>query len=105
MPGGPDLRPGLRATGPAALPLPPTRHPNQQGNDKGTQYRSAIFYHTTEQRAAAEKVKAAVQASGKWKRPITTAVVPYEKFWEAEAYHQDYLQKNPGGYTCHWLRD
>jgi len=78
---------------------------NQQGNDKGTQYRSAIFYHTTEQRAAAEKVKAALQASGKWKRPITTAVVPYEKFWEAEGYHQDYLQKNPGGYTCHWLRD
>ncbi|TPW19820.1 MAG: peptide methionine sulfoxide reductase msrA/msrB [Elusimicrobia bacterium] len=78
---------------------------NQQGNDKGTQYRSAIFYHTTEQRSVAEKVKAALQASGKWKRPITTAIVPYEKFWEAEDYHQDYLQKNPGGYTCHWLRD
>jgi peptide methionine sulfoxide reductase msrA/msrB len=78
---------------------------NQQGNDKGTQYRSAVFYHTTEQRALAEKVKAEVQASGKWKRPLTTAVVPYEKFWEAEDYHQDYLQKNPGGYTCHWVRD
>ncbi|MBI3296946.1 MAG: bifunctional methionine sulfoxide reductase B/A protein [Elusimicrobia bacterium] len=79
--------------------------PNRQGNDIGTQYRSAIFYHTDEQRAAAEKVKAAVDASGKWKRPIATEIVPFKKWWAAEDYHQDYLAKNPGGYTCHWLRD
>ena len=78
---------------------------NRQGPDIGAQYRSAIFYHTTEQKAEAERVKAKLEASGKWKRPIQTAVVPYEKFWAAEDYHQDYLQKNPGGYTCHWMRD
>ncbi len=79
--------------------------PNRQGNDVGTQYRSAIFYHTDEQRATAEKVKAAVEKSGKWKRPVSTEIVPFKKWWPAEGYHQDYLEKNPGGYTCHWLRD
>lgn len=79
--------------------------PNRQGNDVGTQYRSAIFYHGDEQRATAEKVKAAVEKAGKWKRPLTTEIVPFKKWWPAEAYHQDYLEKNPGGYTCHWLRD
>jgi peptide methionine sulfoxide reductase msrA/msrB len=78
---------------------------NQQGNDQGSQYRSAIFYTSEEQRKTAEKVKARVDASGKWKRPVVTQIVPAGPFWKAEEYHQDYLQKNPGGYTCHFLRD
>ena len=78
---------------------------NRQGNDVGTQYRSAIFYENDEQRRTAEKVKASVEASGKWKRPITTEIVPATEFWPAEEYHQNYLQKHPGGYTCHYLRD
>jgi peptide methionine sulfoxide reductase msrA/msrB len=79
--------------------------PNRQGNDVGTQYRSAIFYENDEQRRVAEKVKASVEASGKWKRPITTGIVAATQFWPAEDYHQNYLQKHPGGYTCHYLRD
>jgi peptide methionine sulfoxide reductase msrA/msrB len=79
--------------------------PNRQGNDIGTQYRSAVFFHSEAQRAAAQKVKAAVDASGKWKRPVVTEIVPASAFWPAEEYHQDYLRKNPGGYTCHYLRD
>jgi peptide methionine sulfoxide reductase msrA/msrB len=79
--------------------------PNRQGNDAGTQYRSAIFYLDEEQRRAAEAVKARVEASGKWRRPIVTEIVPAGEFWPAEDYHQDYLEKNPGGYTCHFLRD
>ncbi|HEX6052530.1 MAG TPA: peptide-methionine (S)-S-oxide reductase MsrA [Gemmatimonadaceae bacterium] len=78
---------------------------NRQGNDVGTQYRSAIFYSSPEQREAAERVKARVSASGKWQRPIVTEIVPEAKWYPAEHYHQDYLQKNPGGYTCHFLRD
>jgi peptide methionine sulfoxide reductase msrA/msrB len=78
---------------------------NRQGNDIGTQYRSAIFFHSEEQRKTAERVKEAVDKSGKWKKPIVTQIVPAGKFWKAEDYHQDYLQKNPGGYTCHFLRD
>jgi methionine-S-sulfoxide reductase len=78
---------------------------NQQGNDVGTQYRSAIFYASEEQRRTAEKVKARVDASGKWKRPVVTQIVPAGPFWKAEDFHQDYLQKHPGGYTCHFLRD
>jgi peptide methionine sulfoxide reductase msrA/msrB len=77
---------------------------NRQGNDVGTQYRSAIFVHDEEQRAAAEKVKKEVDASGKWPRPIVTEIVDAKPFWSAEDYHQDYLQKNPNGYTCHYLR-
>src|SRR5437867_324713 len=79
--------------------------PNRQGNDVGTQYRSAIFYENDEQKRTAEKVKARVDASGKWKRPITTEIVAATEFWPAEDYHQNYLQKHPGGYTCHYLRD
>ncbi len=79
--------------------------PNRQGNDVGTSYRSAIFYEDEAQRQTAEAVKARVDASGKWKRPIVTEIVPASKFWPAEDYHQDYLQKHPGGYTCHYLRD
>ncbi|WP_373432571.1 bifunctional methionine sulfoxide reductase B/A protein [Geothrix sp. 21YS21S-2] len=77
---------------------------NRQGNDIGTQYRSAIFYHDEAQRKTAEKVKAEVEASGKWKRPITTQIAAAATFWPAEDYHQDYLKKHPGGYTCHFVR-
>lgn len=76
---------------------------NRQGNDRGTQYRSAIFYADEKQLAAAKK---AVEAAGaKWKKSIATTLEPASKWWPAEAYHQDYLVNNPGGYTCHFLRD
>jgi peptide methionine sulfoxide reductase msrA/msrB len=78
---------------------------NRQGNDVGTQYRSAIFFTSAEQRATAEQVIAKVNASKKWKAPIVTQVVEAGPFTPAEDYHQDYLQKHPGGYTCHWMRD
>jgi len=78
---------------------------NRQGNDLGSSYRSAIFYHDDEQRQIAERVKAKVDKSGAWKRPVVTEIVPAKEFWTAEAYHQDYLQKNPGGYTCHYVRN
>lgn len=78
---------------------------NRQGNDVGTQYRSAIFYTSEEQRKVAEEVKARVNATGKWKRPIVTEIVKEGEFTPAEDYHQDYLEKHPGGYTCHFLRD
>ncbi|MGZ8456600.1 MAG: peptide-methionine (S)-S-oxide reductase MsrA [Gemmatirosa sp.] len=82
---------------------PTTR--DRQGNDVGTQYRSAIFYTTPEQRGIAERVIARVDASGAWRKPITTEVVPASTWYSAEAEHQDYLQRNPHGYTCHWMRD
>jgi methionine-S-sulfoxide reductase len=78
---------------------------NRQGNDRGTQYRSAIFYTTPEQKKLAEKVKSEVILSGKWKNPVVTEITPASTFYPAEDYHQKYLQKNPGGYTCHYLRD
>jgi peptide methionine sulfoxide reductase msrA/msrB len=78
---------------------------NRQQNDIGTQYRSAIFYHNGDQKRIAEKVRAEVEASGKWKSPIVTEIVAAGPFWPAEEYHQKYLEKNPGGYSCHWLRD
>ena len=78
---------------------------NRQGNDIGTQYRSAIFHHDDEQREIAERVVAEVGASGQWARPVTTQIAPAAEFYEAEDYHQDYLRKNPGGYHCHVLRD
>ncbi len=77
---------------------------NRQENDVGTQYRSAIFYESETQRLAAEKKKAEVDASGKWKRPVATVITPAVKFWDAELEHQDYLQKHPDGYNCHWVR-
>jgi peptide methionine sulfoxide reductase msrA/msrB len=77
---------------------------NRQGNDVGSSYRSAIFYHDDEQRRTAEKVKGRVEKSGAWKRPVVTEIVPAKPFWIAEDYHQDYLQKNAGGYTCHYVR-
>ncbi len=78
---------------------------NRQGNDKGTQYRSAIFVMDEEQRATAERVRQAVDNSGKWKNPVVTEIVDAGDFYNAEDYHQDYLDKNPGGYTCHYIRD
>jgi methionine-S-sulfoxide reductase len=78
---------------------------NQQGNDKGSQYRSAIFYHSEHQKEVALEVIEKVEASKKWDRPIVTQVLEASKFYPAEDYHQDYLKKNPGGYTCHWIRD
>jgi methionine-S-sulfoxide reductase len=77
---------------------------DRQGNDRGTQYRSAIFYADEAQRATAERVKARVQASGLWKKPIVTEITKASRWWPAEDYHQDYLVKNPGGYTCHFMR-
>lgn len=82
---------------------PTTR--NRQGNDIGSQYRSAIFYHSAEQKKVAEEVKLKVEKSGKWKKNIVTEIAPAKPFYPAENYHQKYLQKNPGGYTCHYLRD
>jgi peptide methionine sulfoxide reductase msrA/msrB len=79
--------------------------PNRQGNDVGSQYRSAIFFHDEEQRRVAERVKAEVDKSGKWPAKVVTQIVPASKFYPAEGYHQDYLQKHPDGYTCHYLRD
>ena len=78
---------------------------NQQHNDIGTQYRSAIFYTSDEQKQTAERVKAQVDKSGKFKRPIVTEITKASEFYPAEDYHQKYLVKNPGGYTCHILRD
>lgn len=76
--------------------------PNQQGNDIGTQYRSAIFFLSEKQKQIAEaKIK---EWQPKWKKPIVTEVVKASKFFSAEEYHQDYLIKNPGGYTCHYYR-
>lgn len=77
---------------------------NRQGNDFGTQYRSAIFVATPEQRATAEEIKARVGASGFWRDPIVTEIVDAGPFTLAEDEHQDYLQKHPNGYTCHYMR-
>lgn len=79
--------------------------PNRQGNDRGSQYRSAIFFHNPEQRETAEAVKQAVNASGKWQHPLVTEITPASTFYSAEEYHQDYLQKHPDGYHCHYLRE
>lgn len=77
---------------------------DRQGNDRGSQYRSAIFYTNSVQKQVAERVKRAVDASGRWKAPLVTEITKADTFYRAEDYHQDYLQKNPGGYTCHYLR-
>jgi peptide methionine sulfoxide reductase msrA/msrB len=71
----------------------------------GTQYRSAIFYTSDEQKQTAERVKTRWDKSGKFTRPITTEITAATTFYPAEEYHQKYLVKNPGGYTCHVLRD
>ncbi|MEI7890829.1 MAG: peptide-methionine (S)-S-oxide reductase MsrA [bacterium] len=77
---------------------------NQQGNDRGLSYRSAIFYANNEEKKEAEKMIDIVNESGRWKKSVVTALEPMEKFYLAEKYHQDYLQKNPEGYTCHFIR-
>lgn len=74
---------------------------NQQGNDKGTSYRSAIFYKTETEQTTAAQFISLVNESKRWDKPVVTTLEPYQHFWLAENYHQDYLQKNPGGYTCH----
>lgn len=81
---------------------PTTR--NRQGNDRGTSYRSAIFYLDEQQQATAQQVIKDMEASRKWPGQIVTEVVPAGPFWNAEEEHQDYLQKHPNGYTCHFVR-
>jgi methionine-S-sulfoxide reductase len=78
---------------------------NRQGNDVGSQYRSAIFTFNETQKTTAETVKARVNASGKWRRPVVTEIATASIWYSAEGYHQKYLVKNPGGYTCHFMRD
>jgi peptide methionine sulfoxide reductase msrA/msrB len=78
---------------------------NRQGNDVGTQYRSAIFYLSDAQKKTAEAVKERVNQSGKWKKPVVTEIAAASTWYKAEDYHQDYLVKNPGGYTCHFMRE
>jgi peptide methionine sulfoxide reductase msrA/msrB len=82
---------------------PTTR--NRQHNDVGTQYRSAVFVRDDEQRRVAERVLREIDQSGVFARPVVTEVTDAGAFWAAEEYHQDYLEKNPGGYMCHVLRD
>jgi peptide-methionine (S)-S-oxide reductase len=77
---------------------------NRQGNDIGSSYRSAIFYLSDEQRRIAEETIADLDASRLWPGKIVTEVSPASEFWEAEPEHQDYLQRYPNGYTCHYLR-
>jgi len=81
---------------------PSTR--NRQGNDMGTSYRSAIFYTSDEQKRIAEDTIADVDASKLWPGKVVTEVAPAGAFWDAEPEHQDYLVRNPGGYTCHFIR-
>ncbi|MBJ7438100.1 MAG: peptide-methionine (S)-S-oxide reductase MsrA [Sphingopyxis sp.] len=77
---------------------------NRQGNDIGDSYRSAIFYTSDEQKAVAEDTIADVEASGLWPGKVVTEVAPASDFWEAEPEHQDYLERLPDGYTCHFVR-
>lgn len=74
---------------------------NQQGNDKGTAYRSAIFFGNEEEKEIAQEMIEIVDESGRWNEPVVTTLEPLTRFWPAEDYHQDYLERNPGGYTCH----
>ncbi|MFL6660391.1 MAG: peptide-methionine (S)-S-oxide reductase MsrA [Massilia sp.] len=77
---------------------------NRQGNDMGSSYRSAIFTTSEEQRAIAEDTIADVNASGLWPGKVVTELAPAGPFWEAEPEHQDYLERHPNGYTCHFIR-
>ena len=77
---------------------------NRQGNDRGTSYRSAIFYTTDEQKRVALDTIADVDASGLWPGKVVTEVTPASDFWQAEPEHQDYLERYPAGYTCHFVR-
>lgn len=76
---------------------------NRQGNDIGTSYRSAIFYQNKDEKKQAQDFIKIVNNSKRWERPVVTTLEPFKKFYKAEEYHQDYLQKNPGGYTCHLI--
>ena len=78
--------------------------PGRQGNDRGSSYRSAIFYTSDEQLATAQQTIADVNASGLWPGKVVTELAPAGPFWEAEPEHQDYLQRYPNGYTCHYVR-
>ena len=78
---------------------------NRQENDIGTQYRSVIFHFSDQQKEIAEKVKNDFDLSGRFKKKIVTQIIPQNTFYSAEEYHQKYLQKNPNGYNCHFLRD
>lgn len=78
--------------------------PGRQGNDRGSSYRSAIFYTSDEQLATAQQTIADVNASGLWPGKVVTELAPAGPFWEAEPEHQDYLVKHPNGYTCHYPR-
>lgn len=77
---------------------------DRQGNDRGSQYRSAVFYLDETQKQSAEAVIAAVAASGRWPGAVVTELAPAGPFWEAEPEHQDYLERYPWGYTCHFVR-
>lgn len=77
---------------------------NKQGNDIGTRYRSAIFTANDEQASVAQERLIAWDKSGEWPKPIVTEITPLTSFTKAEEYHQDYLQKHPSGYTCHFIR-
>ncbi|MBR0906505.1 peptide-methionine (S)-S-oxide reductase MsrA [Bradyrhizobium liaoningense] len=77
---------------------------DRQGNDRGTSYRSAIFYASDQQKRIAEDTIADVEASGLWPGKVVTEVAPAGEFWEAEPEHQDYLERYPDGYTCHFIR-
>jgi peptide-methionine (S)-S-oxide reductase len=77
---------------------------NRQGNDRGTSYRSAIFYTSDQQKQIAQETIADVDASGLWPGRVVTEVVSAGPFWEAEPEHQDYLERTPNGYTCHFIR-
>lgn len=77
---------------------------DRQGNDRGSSYRSAIFFQNDEEKQIAEEVIAIVDKSNRWDGKVVTTLEPFTKFWPAEDYHQDYLVKNPNGYTCHFER-
>jgi peptide-methionine (S)-S-oxide reductase len=108
----PDADPHVRWCGrgrgePGPYPIFQIHDPttlNRQGNDIGTSYRSAIFYLDEEQRRVAEETIADVEASGLWPGKVVTKVTPAGPFWEAEPEHQDYLERYPNGYTCHFPR-
>ena len=78
--------------------------PNRQGNDRGASYRSAIYFTSEDQRKEAQNTIADVNASGLWPGPAVTEVEPVGDFWQAEPEHQDYLERLPDGYTCHYPR-
>lgn len=77
---------------------------DQQGNDRGSSYRSAIFYENEEEKAIAEEVIKIVNDSNRWEGKVVTTLEPFVQFWPAEPEHQDYLLRNPNGYTCHFER-